>query len=64
MQPEASSIAQPGAPLRVLSYDPPCCLQRLAILNFVFAVRDDKIRVISARDMSRKERGVYDAASS
>lgn len=29
-------------------------------LFVVFAVRDDRIRVISARDMNRRERRVYD----
>ncbi len=33
-------------------------------LFVAFAVLDDKLRVISARDMSRKERVVYAAASS
>lgn len=31
------------------------------LLFVVFAVRRRKIRVISARDMTRKERGVYEA---
>jgi uncharacterized DUF497 family protein len=30
------------------------------LLFVVFAIRDDLIRVISARDMSRKERKVYE----
>lgn len=29
-------------------------------LFVVFTIREDKIRVISARDMNRKERGVYE----
>ena len=29
------------------------------LLFIVFTIRKDKIRVISARDMSKKERGVY-----
>lgn len=33
-------------------------------LFVVFTVRDDRIRVISARDMSRKERSIYVKASS
>ncbi len=33
------------------------------LLFLSFTVRDNKIRVISARDMSRKEREVYDQAN-
>lgn len=33
-------------------------------LFIVFTVRDDKIRVISARDMSKKERAIYEQANS
>ena len=29
------------------------------LLSIVFTIRRSKIRVISARDMSRKERGIY-----
>ena len=32
---------------------------RERLLTVVFTVRDNKVRVISARDMSRKERKVY-----
>ena len=30
------------------------------LLFLVFTIRGDKVRVISARDMSKKERGVYE----
>ena len=33
-------------------------------LFIVFTVREDKIRVISARDMSKKERAIYEQANS
>ena len=33
-------------------------------LFIVFIAREDKIRVISARDMSRKERKIYEQANS
>ncbi len=33
-------------------------------LFIVFTVREDKIRVISARDMSKKERKIYEQANS
>ncbi|MBC8504696.1 MAG: BrnT family toxin [Anaerolineales bacterium] len=33
-------------------------------LFIVFTVRDEKIRVISARDMSRKEHEIYEEANS
>ncbi|OIN95391.1 MAG: hypothetical protein COS37_08635 [Anaerolineae bacterium CG03_land_8_20_14_0_80_58_20] len=33
-------------------------------LFIVFTVRDDKIRAISARDMSKKERAIYEQANS
>lgn len=33
-------------------------------LFIAFTVREDKIRVISARDMSRKERKIYEQANS
>jgi len=33
------------------------------LLTVVFAIRDRSLRVISARDMSRKERKFYEAAS-
>jgi len=33
-------------------------------LLIVFTIRGDKVRVISARDMSRKERSVYEKAAS
>jgi uncharacterized DUF497 family protein len=33
-------------------------------LFIAFTVRDDKIRVISARDMSKKERKIYEQANS
>ena len=33
-------------------------------LFIVFAIRGDKVRVISARDMSRKERSAYEKAAS
>ncbi|MEA2082150.1 MAG: BrnT family toxin [Elusimicrobiota bacterium] len=29
-------------------------------LTIVFTIRNRKIRVVSARDMSRRERGIYD----
>ncbi|KPK41597.1 MAG: hypothetical protein AMJ65_09115 [Phycisphaerae bacterium SG8_4] len=42
------------------------CLGRTRVERFlfvVFTVRANKIRVISARDMSKKERRIYDEAS-
>ena len=33
-------------------------------LFIAFTVREDKIRVISARDMSKKERKIYEQANS
>jgi hypothetical protein len=33
-------------------------------LFIAFTVRNEKIRVISARDMSQKERGLYEQANS
>ncbi|MBW1785753.1 MAG: BrnT family toxin [Deltaproteobacteria bacterium] len=29
-------------------------------LTIIFTIRNDRIRIISARDMSRKERGFYE----
>jgi uncharacterized DUF497 family protein len=34
------------------------------ILFIAFTVRQDKIRIISARDMSQKERNIYEQANS
>jgi hypothetical protein len=34
------------------------------LIFIAFTVRDEKIRVISARDMSEKERGFYDQSGS
>ncbi len=33
-------------------------------LFIVFTIREDKIRVVSARDMSKKERKIYEQANS
>jgi uncharacterized DUF497 family protein len=40
------------------------CTNAGRYLFIIFTVRKDKIRVISARDMSQKERAVYDEADS